>query len=400
MSEGLRAYEAVIVRALIVIGFVMIGAGGLGMAASAALMGLILLPGAAPAALRAGLAEPAPLLFLAAAIAWAAISLLWSPYDRPDQALKLVLLTPFFILAPFALSRLSDERAGSLFRWFAVCAVLLALYLLIEMATGSLISRAVEIHIEGAEPASAKFLTDRQHGRGVSAYLMVLGPVALGLWTMGGRLRRSAALLLVLAGALGAVSFGIEANILALSLAVLAAASAWRFPHATLQIGLVIGASLIIAAPLLMGALISFMPAAFLEALPLSWAMRIEIWRFAMEQIALAPVFGHGLDASRPISEMAVLRGVTFDRLPLHAHNAGLTIWLETGAVGALLFGGALIAVSRALGQVPISRLQAAALAHAATVFLVTVLVGSGVWQEWLHGALAFAIAAALLIRR
>ena len=210
----------------------------------------------------------------------------------------------------------------------------------------------------------------------------------------------AAALLLVLAGVLGSFSFGIDANVLALAVGLLAAASAWRFPHATLQTGLVIGASLIIAAPLLMGALISLLPAALLEALPASWAMRIEIWRFAMEQIALAPVLGHGLDASRVISEPAVLRGIEFDRLPLHTHNAGLTIWLETGAVGALLFGGALIGLSRAIGEVQISRVQAAALAHAGAVFLVTVLVGSGIWQEWLHGALAFAIAATLLIRR
>ncbi len=401
MSRWLRLYESVIVRTLIVLSFVMIGAGGLGMAATTGFIGLLLLPIIAIAAIRAGLSEPAPILFLAAAVAWAGISLSWSPYDRPDQALKLSLLSPLFVLAPFALSRFSESRKDSLFRWLSACAVILALFFLFEAASNSLITRMLKLHIDGAAASEqAQILADRVLGRGVSAYLMVLGPAAFGLWALGGGVRRAAALLLFLAGALGSVSFGIEANFLALCAATVAALLAWRFPYSTLQIGLVTGAGMIIAAPLLMGAVISLLPPAMLDALPLSWAMRIEIWRFAMENIALAPVFGHGLDASRVISDVAVLRGESFDRLPLHAHNAGLTIWLETGAVGALLFGGVLVALSQAIGRIRISRVQAASIAFTAVVFFTTVLVGSGVWQEWLHGALAFAIGAALLIRR
>jgi hypothetical protein len=52
------------------------------------------------------------------------------------------------------------------------------------------------------------------------------------------------------------------------------------------------------------------------------------------------------------------------------------------------------------MGRVLIAPAQAAAVAHACTVFFITVLVGSGIWQEWLHASLAFALAAAALIRR
>ena len=401
MSRWLRLYEAVIVRALIVTGFVMIGAGGLGMAAVTGLIGLLLLPIIATPALRAGLSQPVPLLVLATAIVWAGLSLSWSPHDRPDQALKLALLTPLFILAPFALARFSEERRASLFRWLSACTVLLAIYFLFEIASGSLLTRTLKIYVDGAaSPRDAQILADRVLGRGMSAYLMVMGPAAIGLWVCGGAVKRAAAIVLFVVGAIGSTSFGVAANCLALCAAILAAGLAWRFPRSTLQIGLVTGGGLIIAAPLLMGAFISLLPEAAVDALPVSWAMRIEIWRFAMEQIALAPVLGHGLDASRVISDLAVLRGEEFDRLPLHAHNAGLTIWLETGAIGALLFGAAPVALSQAVGAVRIGRMQAAAIAFAAVTFLVTVLVGSGVWQEWLHGSLGFAIAAALLIRR
>ena len=403
MIEALRLYEAVVMRVLIAGSFIMIVAGGLGMAATAGLIGLLLLPCIALPAARAALSQPTPLLFLAAAITWASISLIWSPYDRPDQVLKLTLLTPLFILAPFAVTRFSPDRREALFRWLAVGAVAAGGLFFVEALSGSWLSKQAQIHLNGVpatDDGRLQILADRVLGRGLSAYLMVAGPVAIGLWALGGLANRTAAVFMLIACATGSLSFGIQANALALGFAAIAAAAAYGYPQASLQIGLSLSAGLIIAAPLIMGAVISLMPPAALEALPLSWAMRIEIWRFAMEQIALAPVTGHGLDASRVISDIAELRGTQFDRLPLHAHNAGLTIWLETGAVGALLFGGALVAVSRSIGQARLTRVQAAAIAYAAMTFLTTVWVGSGIWQEWVHGSLAFGLAAALMIQR
>ena len=111
-------------------------------------------------------------------------------------------------------------------------------------------------------------------------------------------------------------------------------------------------------------------------------------------------ITGHGLDASRILGEEAFLRGEEFNTLPLHAHNAGLTIWLETGAIGAILFGGALISIGQIVSRRMIRPIHGAAIAYACTAFYATVLVGSGIWQEWLHAALAFALAATALIRK
>jgi O-antigen ligase len=401
MTEALRLYQDWVVRILVVATCLMIGAGGMGVATTVGLIGLLLLPFLARPALDSARQAAQPLIFLVAAIAWTGASLVWSPYDRPDQILKLVLLTPLFGLSIFAMNQLSDVKGRSLRPWFMVSAGLLAVFFLIEAASGAMIGKAFKMGVEGVEsPGDAAILADRNLARGATAFLMLAGPMAIALWIGKRTGPRILTAVLLVSGAAAALAFSVEANAIALLAGLGVAALAWRFPSATLSYGFMLAGVMIIAAPAVMGALLSILPQGFVDLLPLSWAMRIEIWRFAMEQIALAPITGHGLDASRVISEIASVRGAEFDRLPLHAHNAGLTIWLETGAVGALLFGGALIAVGRQMRGTLIAPPQAAAIAHACTVFFVTVLVGSGIWQEWLHASLAFALAAAALIRR
>jgi Lipid A core - O-antigen ligase and related enzymes len=111
-------------------------------------------------------------------------------------------------------------------------------------------------------------------------------------------------------------------------------------------------------------------------------------------------VFGHGLDAARLLGEDAVLRGEPFNTLPLHAHNLGLHIWLETGFVGAALFSAALAALGWRCMRSDMTSGAAAGAGFAGAAYLATVMVGSGVWQEWLHGCLAAGLAGAAMIRR
>ncbi len=401
MSGLLRLYEDWIVRLLILASFILMGAGGLGLATSVGLIGLLLLPVIGFAALRAGRAAVEPIIYALVAICWISLSLVWSPYEKPDQVLKFFLLTPFFGLAVFACARLDDERAQDRLAWASVCAGLLALYFLIEAATGSFLSLQYKLAFEDVQdPVEVARLADRILGRGTTAFVLVAGPIALALWVYGGRLAKAIAVGIGFSALAGSFAFGIEANALSLVLGVLAGAVAWCFPRSALQIGFWFAGGIIIAAPLVMGAMLSLLPASFIEALPVSWAMRIEIWRFAMEHIAAAPLTGHGLDASRVISETGELRGVEFDRLPLHAHNAGLTIWLETGAVGAILVGGTIISIGQLMARRLLAPIHAASIAYACAAFFATVMVGSGIWQEWLHAALAFALGVTALIRR
>lgn len=129
-------------------------------------------------------------------------------------------------------------------------------------------------------------------------------------------------------------------------------------------------------------------------------ALALEIWSFAVDRIAEKPVLGHGLDSGRTLSEVVMLRGMEIERMPIHAHHAGLHIWMETGAIGALLAAAALMALARSAGRSALNAPLSAALGFSGAVWLASVMLGYGVWQEWHHGALAFALGSAFILLR
>lgn len=107
---------------------------------------------------------------------------------------------------------------------------------------------------------------------------------------------------------------------------------------------------------------------------------RAAIWQFVAQRIAEKPVLGWGLHAARsmPGAQATISRGA--ELIPLHPHNGPLQVWLELGAIGALI-GAALLAW---LGLNVASAAQAAALAAAFTVASVSF----GLWQGWWMAAL------------
>ena len=402
MIRAVELYPVAVWRVWLYASAVFLGGGGLMLSGSAAFIGLMLAPLLAGPAARAVRARPLPIALFAAAIAWTATSLLWSPYDRPDQALKLVLLTPLYLLAVFAAARLDDRTARRRLFWVTAPFSLLAIFFLIEALLGAPISLSFKTELEdyGDTPGEALALAERTLARGMTGFVMIAGPAGVALIIHGGLGRRLAAGLLAAAGLAGGFAFGVEANLLALFAGLAAAGLGWRFAGRGLGALCFAAAAAVLAAPLYMAALTGLVPPAMAEALPLTWHMRLEIWSYALEKIAAAPVAGHGLDATRVLSEDVQLRGATFNAMPLHAHNAGLQIWLETGLIGALGYAAALAALGRACLNAAISSGAAAAAAFCGAAFMMTVMVGSGVWQEWLHGCLAIGLAAALMIRR
>ena len=151
----------------------------------------------------------------------------------------------------------------------------------------------------------------------------------------------------------------------------------------------------------LLGWLAGFAPAALREALPLSWEWRLVLWRYVSEHIAQKPIFGWGLDAARTFNEEMTLRGQGgLDIVPLHAHSAGLQIWLETGFIGAFLAAGALILAGRSIINAPqLDRLQTAALAGGFAAIAAISSISYGVWQEW-WWACSFLTATAVILTR
>jgi O-antigen ligase len=172
-----------------------------------------------------------------------------------------------------------------------------------------------------------------------------------------------------------ALAFGDDAPILALGLAPLSALIVWRWPSLGPKLLAGVAVALFLGMPALVWSIRRFVDYAALErAVPTTDAMRLGYWSHAVDWIQLRPLRGWGLDASR----------VFGPGIKLHPHNEPLQVWLELGAIGALLaaafWGLALSGLSRAQ-----SSLRAAATAACASVYLLFG-VNFGVWQEWWLG--------------
>jgi len=391
---------SILLSVLLGLSCVFIAAGGLGLAASVALTGLMMLPAVLVPGWRAFKSTPTAVFVALVTVGWFCISAIWSEYERNDQVFKLILLTPTFLITAYVGVRLTDYECNQQARVLAILLSLVGAYFLFEAVTGALIGAWIELELEGAVNATQAAIHAKiTLSRGASAYLMIVGPIMIWLWRRNTRLSQGGAIALGVMAFAAASGFGVEANLLALMLAALVAMAAYRWPTRTLQ-GLLIGTAVfVLGAPLFIAALLIAIPDSLANALPVSWGWRLEIWGKVLEQINAAPLFGHGLDGMRPMDDRVMYRGLEIDRLPIHAHNAGLHIWIETGAVGAILSALTLVTLARSVGRAVINVDQAIGLASAGAVWLVSVMVGYGLWQEWHHGALALSCYAAWINR-
>jgi len=329
------------------------------------------------------------LLSLVAFVAYVAASALWSPYPNHAQAGRLAGGVICGLL--FAAGASADEGGRRLTRAVGAAAVLLLVLMLLGEAFADMpLNRLGQPHTETG-------LLMRNPARGASVLVCVLwGPIAA--LAGGSGLQRLVWRAIALGGAIVAFEFDQSANTIGFGLGLVAyliGYAAPRFAIMSLCGGL---AAWLLAAPWVI--LHAPVPPNVLAKLPDSWAIRTEIWHFASTQIAAHPLLGLGLDAARTFPQTAHLRGLTFNLIPLHPHSASLQIWLETGAVGAvlgaicLLVGGA--ALSSALRH---DRFAAAASAAVLGSTGLIANVSYGAWQEW-WVATAFASAALVAASR
>ena len=123
----------------------------------------------------------------------------------------------------------------------------------------------------------------------------------------------------------------------------------------------------------------------------LSWSERLDMWAFASAKIIERPWTGWGLDASRTFGSA----------ISLHTHDAAMQVWLELGAVGAVLAAafwiGAWSLVERLTRR---DRTAGAAAAATAVAYLTIGGLSFGVWQEWWLGLGAMAAVACICMAR
>lgn len=183
-------------------------------------------------------------------------------------------------------------------------------------------------------------------------------------------------------------------GLLAGSLAAVAIFAVPRLAPAAISAVLVVG---VVAAPLLPNTILSSLD---INVKPRyisdSGYHRLLIWETTAKKIFVRPILGYGLDTSRAMynktQKVRTMRydkdgkawwGVTSEPIPLHPHNNILQVWLELGAVGALLLLALLISIVKSMQVFVMPRLERAACFGGFISVLAVASISFGAWQSW-----------------
>jgi O-antigen ligase len=197
------------------------------------------------------------------------------------------------------------------------------------------------------------------------------------------------------------LQFGTDLNAVGLVAGTCAALLALVFPRATIAFLSVVCALIMISAPLLYP-YVAKMAVALSPSgqLPLSYGRRAQMWNVAADLISQKPVSGWGLGAGSTFDKIVSFGGFDWPIIQLHPHAAPLHIWLETGAIGALLASIALImAGSAAVSTFGRHKIAAAALVGGLTFLALQWGLSHSAWREWMWTSFAAVIAFSLVLR-
>ncbi|MEE1613564.1 O-antigen ligase family protein [Microvirga sp. CF3016] len=236
------------------------------------------------------------------------------------------------------------------------------------------------------------------HNRPVVTLFLLLAPV---IALVGFRRRRTLCSVLLLAGVTTILISDSEAA----KLGLLAAAGTFALsyaPFARVRLLLtVILLGLIWMQPFFGSTVAKLMPDTVIEATKGGHSReRIELWQAFSDVARRYPVFGTGFASSPHMGNHPVAAKIDSAYRQMlkigHPHNAFLQVWVELGAVGALLLSLLVLWVLRCLAGAPdkIRRVGLITLMSASAIALVS----HGAWQGWWISAVA--LAAALLTVR
>jgi O-antigen ligase len=348
-----------------------------------ALMGLLGLP-----SLRISEEDRPAAVVLLVGLVWAAMSTAWSPFHPSrlgsNTAFKLAIEVPVFWSAVWA-ARTADPRLQQLaLKVLAWGGAIFGLLLLVEFATDVRVYEA--LHVRFYAPIRHDIAEVKiAH----SAFVLALvSPLAIAAaWRAG--LNPWIVAPAPLGAVLAAVRFKAEAPALAVVFAAVIALAVWRWPRGGPRALSIAAAVYWLGAPFVIwGLRVGGFYDRLQSRVELSWSMRMDYWRHALDWTRDHPIRGWGLDASRVFGPGIVL----------HPHDNALQVWLELGAVGAVL--------AAAFWWIVLNRLRrdrpdpaAAAVAAAGAVYLLFGALNFGAWQDWwLSLGALLAVAAALLL--
>ncbi|MBQ0823886.1 O-antigen ligase family protein [Microvirga sp. HBU67558] len=236
------------------------------------------------------------------------------------------------------------------------------------------------------------------HNRPTVTLFLLLGPV---IALLGFRKRRTLCLVLLLATVPTIVISDSEAAKLGLLAAVGTLALSYA-PFAWVRRFLTVALlCLIWVQPFFGGTVARSVPDSMVEATKGAHTReRIELWQAFSDVARRYPVFGTGFASSPHLGNHPIAAEINpayREMLKVgHPHNAFLQVWVELGAVGALLLSFLTLWVMRCLATAPadIRRVGLMTLMSASAIALVS----HGAWQGWWISAVT--LAAALLTLR
>lgn len=338
-----------------------------------------------------------PLVGLGVLLAWSVISMLWSPETgAASRILRIALLALGGWLLVAMVSTLGQAARHRVAAILVISGSLLAALLFVEFATNGLLNTLTRTW-----DLSALRMGRAPAIRGTAILAVLSWPIAHAI-ARRFRVVRGALLFLVAATAI-ALLFGMSASVVAMLIGAAAGGVTFLRRRLGAAITAAVFALVLIFGPLLAATAIDVPAIRASEIGPASWRHRLAIWDHASQLIKMRPLRGHGIDASRHVSDRISMlidgEYTSVPLMPLHPHSAAFQIWFELGAVGvvAVLIGlaGFAEAVARSDGGPWYAATKVATMAS----FLTVSFLSFGIWQSWWLATGWLAAAAVALVR-
>ncbi|MDA0702993.1 MAG: O-antigen ligase family protein [Proteobacteria bacterium] len=332
-------------------------------------------------------------------LAWAGVTAGWSldPANSLDRLGKLILLVLLGsgCLAAASLAPMPDRAARCTAAALGAAVVAGLLLILGQRATDG----QLFVYLGAADPHPIPDYLLRATNKGATVLAVVALPAAILSARVGGL---GAAWAVFLAGLAAAALSGSTAALAALVVGALATAlshfggrRARRLIVAAVLVGILLAPPLLATVPAPLGSARD----AVAQRIDLPWSLlhRTYIYDFTLARIAERPILGWGLDAvSRlPGGQDTVPGHPDAPYLPRHAHNLVLQVWVELGAVGALLLAWFAWSVFRGIERRFVGAMRDAMTGGALAFAVVSVLSYAAYASWWI--ATGFLLAAFML---
>ncbi len=313
-------------------------------------------------------------------IAWAVISLTWSPVDASEKIYWIIAYVIFGSAFVFSIQSLPDDQRLSVRRMTLICVVLSSFLLFSEAMT----ELALSDFFAGGTAEERELRAARSVAAFVALSWPLLGVMAIGrsdLDAIPGTIAAGITLC-----ALGVAAFQLQgfASLLALTFGGFAMLLVYWRAKLGLSIIAIFVFSYVIFAPTIHMLPIANALGNLPFSIPPEWEIQAHIWEATAERVFQNPIFGMGFDASRALGDVElIIRTERLEAISLNPQNLFLQIWLELGLVGICFISVLIGSIFIHIWFCQTKPLHAALLAAAFVSYLTEAALNFEAWETW-----------------